>query len=188
LIYSILCYREACARLIFIGGLERVIATGTLVSRILFGVCEVSMLDGPKTHVVYHAVPRDSAIWRCYIFVNNQCCVVVTQSAAIAEGIRQLLQTPDTLCIVNGGFQQRCMYNALRYKTIHSRFYSFEKARLYIPYGDARSPTTRYRLGELPRTVDSCLSGIVHHICIIILSGLESKHVRRLGLGREGGR
>jgi hypothetical protein len=38
-----------------IGGLERAIATGTLALRILFGalVCEASMLDGPKMHVMY---------------------------------------------------------------------------------------------------------------------------------------
>jgi hypothetical protein len=82
-----------------IGDLEHTIATGTLFGAVL--VCKASMFDGPKTHVVYHALPRDSAGSRCWTFVSNHSKYRYCR--------RQLLQDPYTLGIVDDGLHVRCL-------------------------------------------------------------------------------
>jgi hypothetical protein len=141
---SILYYRRAYARLQFeITGKMCTIITGTPgIGKTLFGlalVCEASMrTDGPRTNVVYHSVPRDSAVESTYfIFVNDRGFKVkqrrVVQSPIVDEAIFQLLQDPGTLFIVDGGFQEGYIGDALRCTTIQiispdrKRLHGFEK-------------------------------------------------------------
>jgi hypothetical protein len=141
---SILYYRRAYARLQFeITEEKRTIITGTPgIGKTLFGlalVCKAPMrTDGPRTNVVYHAVPRDRTVESTYfISVNYRGFKVqqtqVLQSPIVNEALFQLLQDPGTLFIVDGGFQEGYIGDALRCTTIQlsspdrKRLYGFEK-------------------------------------------------------------